>query len=220
MKQPVINYDFTKEDPWRIFRIMSEFVEGFETLKDVGKAVSIFGSSRTLPSNKYYKLAVETAKLFAKNGYSVITGAGNGIMEAANKGAKAGNGKNTKSVGLNIEIPLKQKFNKYITLPMVFKYFFIRKLMFVKYSKAFIVFPGGFGTLDEFSEITALIQTERIIPFPVILAGGEYWSGLLKWIKEVSLKARMMDKEDLNIYAVIDNPKDIVKYVKRFYKED
>ena len=165
---PLLKQDFIKEDPWRIFRIMSEFVDGFEELSDVTNAVSIFGSARAGQSSKYYKVAEDTAKLMVNNGYAVITGAGAGIMEAANKGANKAGGD---SIGLNILIPTMQKPNKYVTRLLEFKYFFCRKVMFAKYSKAFIVFPGGFGTLDELFEAITLVQTERVDPFPVILVG-------------------------------------------------
>jgi uncharacterized protein (TIGR00730 family) len=156
---PTLKGDFTKEDPWRIFRIMSEFVDGFEELSDIKEAVSIFGSARVKPGSKYYKLAEDTGVMLVKNGYSVITGAGPGIMEAANKGAKKAGGE---SIGLNILIPTTQAPNKYITRLLEFKYFFCRKVMFAKYSKAFVVFPGGFGTMDEFFEAITLVQTRRV----------------------------------------------------------
>lgn len=203
------------DDPWRVFRIMSEFVDGFDALKDVGKAISIFGSSRLSSAHEYYILAQRAAESFVKNGYAVITGAGNGIMEAGNKGAKKAGGS---SIGLNITIPLEQKVNKYVTLPLEFRYFFVRKLMFAKYSKAFLVFPGGFGTLDEFFEALALIQTKRVKPFPVVLVGKDYWKGMLKWIEDVCLKTCAIDTEDMNIFKVIDEPEEMVKYVNAFYK--
>jgi uncharacterized protein (TIGR00730 family) len=206
--------DFTREDPWRVFRIMSEFVEGFEVLSKVGKAVSIFGSSRTKPGNKYYKLAEEVAYLVAKEGYAVITGSGPGLMEAANKGAKRAKGK---SVGLNIHIPSEQKANKYVDILLDFRYFFVRKVMFVKYAKAFVILPGGFGTLDEFYEAINLIQTERISKFPVVLFGKKYWSGLLAWLKEIVLAEGNISKEDLDIFTVVDKPKEVIGAIKKFY---
>lgn len=208
--------DFTKEDPWRIFRIMSEFVDGFEELHNVKNAVCVFGSTKSKRTNPYYKLATKTAKLFAKEGYPIITGAGSGIMEAANKGAYEAKGE---SIGLNILIPTKQKPNKYITHLLEFSYFFCRKVMFAKYSKAFIVFPGGFGTLDEFFEAAALVQTKRMEPFPIILVGSAYWRGMLKWLKNTVLRHGAIDKEDLNVFKVIDEPEKIVEYVKNFYHE-
>ncbi len=203
------------EDPWRVFRIMSEFVEGFEVLSELGKAVSIFGSSRVKPNNKYYKLTEETAYLLAKEGYAIITGSGPAIMEAANKGAKRAGGH---SVGLNIQIPHEQKPNKYVDTLLDFRYFFVRKVMFVKYAKAFVIMPGGYGTLDEFTEAINLIQTERIDKFPVILFGSEYWKGMLDWLRDTVLKNGSIDKEDLKIFTVVDEPKEVVEVIKKFYK--
>jgi len=202
------------EEPWRVFRIMSEFVDGFESLHKVEKAVSIFGSSRLKKSHKYYRMARKTAEIFAKDGYSVITGAGEGIMEAANMGAKKAGGE---SIGLNITIPLEQKINNYVTMPLEFRYFFVRKLMFAKYSKAFIAFPGGFGTLDEFFEMVALIQTQRIDPFPVVLVGRDFWKGLMGWLRTRCLKLGAISEEDLNIFAILDDPKKILSFVNDFY---
>lgn len=207
-------YDIPQDDPWRVFRIMSEFVDGFEVLRDIGQAISIFGSSRTKKGHKYYRLAERTAQLFSEIGYSVITGAGGGIMEAANRGARKGG---SESIGLNIMIPLEQAINKYVTVPLEFRYFFVRKTMFAKYSKAFIVFPGGYGTMDELFEALALIQTGRVPPFPVVLVGSKYWEGLLAWIKAKCLAENTIDKNDLDIFAVLDDPKDIVQYVVDFY---
>ena len=216
MKEKNIVDDLPLEDPWRVFRIMSEFVDGFETLKGIGKGVSIFGSSRLKRDHKHYALAERTAELFARKGYTVITGAGEGIMEAANKGAKKAGGK---SIGLNITIPLEQKVNRYVTIPLEFRYFFVRKLMFAKYSKAFVAFPGGFGTLDEFFEMVALIQTGRIDPFPVVLSGGAYWKGMIDWLNATCLKAKAIDKGDMKIFEVIDDPKKIVEFVNKFYEK-
>ncbi len=207
---------FTKEDPWRIFRIMSEFVDGFEELSNVVNAVSIFGSARTKPHSRYYKLAENIAYLLADNGLTVITGAGPGIMEAANKGAKAAGGV---SIGLNILIPSKQKPNKFVTKLIEFKYFFCRKVMFAKYSKAFVVLPGGFGTMDEFFEGLSLIQTGRIEPFPVILVGKEYWRGLLQWIKKAPLRTGALLKSELAIFTTIEKPSEILKYITDFYNK-
>lgn len=206
--------DFTHEETWRIFRIMSEFVEGFEVLSKIKDAVSIFGSSRMKPNNRYYKLAEETAYLLAKEGYAIITGSGPGIMEAANRGAKRAGGL---SIGLNIQIPLEQKPNKYVDTVLEFRYFFVRKVMFVKYAKAFVIMPGGYGTLDEFTEAINLIQTKRIPKFPVILFGKEYWKGLLCWLNEVVLRNGNISKEDLNLFKVVDTPQEVVKEIKRFY---
>lgn len=204
----ILKEDFTREDPWRVFRIMSEFVDGFEMLSNVKNAVGIFGSSQASPNNKHYKLAEKTARMLVKKGYSIITGAGSGIMEAANKGAKEGKGE---SIGLNILIPVRQKPNKYLTSVMEFRYFFCRKVMFAKYCKAFIVFPGGFGTLDEFSEAITLIQTGRITPFPVILIGKDYWKGLVDWMKDTLIKNRTISKKDLKIFKMVDTPQEALK---------
>jgi len=209
-----IGDDFTQEDPWRVFRIMSEFVEGFEVLSCVKNAVSIFGSSRTLPSHPYYKLAEETAYLLAKSGYSIITGSGAGIMEASNKGAKRGGGQ---SIGLNIQIPVQQKPNKYVDTLLDFHYFFIRKVMFVKYAKAFVIMPGGYGTLDELYEALNLIQTERIQKFPVVLLGKDYWKGMFDWLEDMVLEKGNISKCDLDIFKIVDKPKDVVAEIKKFY---
>ena len=207
--------DFTKEDPWRVFRIMSEFVDGFEVLSRVGKAVSIFGSSRLQPGNKYYKLAEETAYLLAKEGYAIITGSGPGIMEAGNRGAQRAGGK---SIGLNIQIPLEQKANIYVDTLLDFHYFFVRKVMFVKYAKAFVIMPGGYGTLDEFFEAINLIQTLRIRKFPVVILGSDYWKGMIEWLNATVLRDECISKEDLNIFTVVDTPKEVVKVIRKFYK--
>ncbi|MDP2905422.1 MAG: TIGR00730 family Rossman fold protein [Candidatus Omnitrophota bacterium] len=216
MKDKIYKKAFTSEDPWRVFRIMSEFVDGFETLSQFGKAVSIFGSSRTLPGNKYYKLAEDTAYLLAKDGYAVITGSGPGIMEAANKGARRAGGK---SIGLNIQIPSEQKSNPYVDTLLDFRYFFVRKVMFVKYAKAFVIMPGGFGTLDEFYEAVNLIQTERIDKFPVVLVGRKYWQGMLDWVKGTVLEEANISKKDMNIFTVVDKPKEALNFIKKFYRK-
>lgn len=213
----VIKEDFTKDDTWRIFRIMSEFVDGFEVLSQAGKAVSIFGSSRTKRTHKYYKLAEETAYLLAKAGYAIITGSGPAIMEAANKGASRAGGK---SIGLNIQIPLEQEPNKYVDTFLDFRYFFVRKVMFVKYAKAFVIMPGGYGTLDEFTEAINLIQTQRIKKFPVVIVGKEYWKGLLDWFRNTVLKEGNISPEDLDLFKVTDSPKEVVQIIKKFYNED
>lgn len=215
MEKMKFRNDFTKEDTWRIFRIMSEFVEGFEILSDVGKAVSIFGSSRTKPTEKYYKLAEEIAYLLAKEGYAIITGSGPAIMEAANKGAKRAKGH---SVGLNIQIPQEQKPNKYVDTLLDFHYFFVRKVMFVKYAKAFVIMPGGYGTLDEFYEAINLIQTKRIQKFPVVLFGSEYWQGMIKWLKEKVLKDGNISPHDLDIFKIANTPKEVVAIINKFYE--
>ena len=216
MKKIKIKDDFTHEDPWRVFKIMSEFVDGFEVLSQIGKAISIFGSSRSKGNNKYYKLAEETAYLLARAGFAIITGGGPGIMEAANKGARRAKGL---SVGLNIQIPMEQKPNNYIDTLLDFHYFFVRKVMFVKYAKAFVIMPGGYGTLDEFYEAINLIQTMRISRFPVILFGSEYWQGLIKWLKEKVLKEGNISPEDLNLFKLADSPQQAVAIIKKFYEK-
>jgi len=216
MKKKSPKSEFASEDTWRVFRIMSEFVEGFEVLSKLGKAVSIFGSSRIKPNNKYYKLAEETAYLLAKEGYGIITGSGPGIMEASNRGAKRAKGH---SIGLNIQIPSEQKPNRYVDTLLDFRYFFVRKVMFVKYAKAFVIMPGGYGTLDEFTEAINLIQTERISKFPVVLLGKEYWKGMLDWFRTTVLKDGNISKEDLNIFTVVDSPKEVVTAINNFYKK-
>jgi uncharacterized protein (TIGR00730 family) len=213
-KDSAIIDDFTHEDPWRVFRIMSEFVDGFEMLSRVKNAVSIFGSSRTKPGHPYYKLAEETAYLLAKAGHSIITGSGAGIMEASNKGAKRGGGQ---SIGLNIQIPVQQKPNKYVDTLLDFHYFFVRKVMFVKYAKAFVIMPGGYGTLDELYEALNLIQTERIQKFPVVLLGKNYWKGMFAWLSDMVLEKGNISKCDLDIFKIVDKPKDVVTVIKKFY---
>lgn len=208
------NIDKPVKDLWRIFRIMAEFVEGFDELAAVGPAVSFFGSARIEPDQKYYKLAEETASEIVKAGFAVITGGGGGIMEAANKGAVKANGK---SIGLNIEIPMEQIPNKYQNLSLHFRYFFCRKVMFLKYAHGFIVFPGGFGTMDEFTESLVLIQTLKQASFPVILMGTEYWQGLIDWMKEKMLKEHhFISPKDLKVFTVVDKPEEAVKIITDF----
>lgn len=206
--------DFTAQDPWRIFRIMSEFVEGFEELAEIGPAVTIFGSARTKASDKYYELAEEAAFLLAKDGYAIITGAGPGIMEAANRGAKKAG---ITSIGLNIQVPVAQKPNRFITKLLEFRYFFCRKVMFLKYAKASVIFPGGFGTMDEFFETITLIQTQRIEKFPVVLVGSEYWKGLVDWIKKSMLNRDRISEGDMDIFYIVDNPAEVTRVIKNFY---
>jgi len=214
MKKFEFKDDFTSEDTWRIFRIMSEFVDGFEVLSQIGKAVSIFGSSRVKSNNKYYKLAEEVAYLLAKEKFAIITGGGPGIMEAANRGARRAKGE---SIGLNIQIPAEQKANDYIDTLLDFHYFFVRKVMFVKYAKAFVIMPGGYGTLDEFFEALNLIQTERIHKFPVVLLGSQYWQGMLAWLREKVLARGHISATDLNLFKATDSPKEVVAIIKKFY---
>ena len=203
--------DFTSKDTWRIFRIISEFVEGFEMLARIPPAVAIFGSARQEPGSVAYRKAQEIASLLGQNGYSVITGGGPGVMEAANKGAtEAG----ATSVGLNIELPLEQRPNVFANKLLNFRYFFVRKVMFVKYSIAFVILPGGFGTLDELFEAITLIQTRKIKPYPVILVGREYWKGLLDWIGDALLREKMIAVEDLDILKTVDTPEEVLHWVQ------
>ena len=207
--------DFIKTDTWRIFRIMSEFVDGFEELSRVKNGVSFFGSKSTAKNHPYYKLAYKAAHLLTKKGYNIITGAGGGIMEASNKGAYDAGGV---SVGLNILIPEEQTPNPYINHLMEFKYFFVRKVMFTKHSRAFVVFPGGFGTLDELFETLSLVQAERIEPVPIILVNKEYWQGLLVWLQDCLLKKGAIEKRDLKLFTIADTPTQILSAIKNFYK--
>ncbi len=202
--------DFKLEESWRLFKIMGEFVDGVEALHHIGPAVTIFGSARIKPEDPIYKKATEIAALFVKEKFAVITGGGPGIMEAANKGANEAGGT---SVGLNIDLPFEQVPNPYADIQVDFKYFFIRKVMLVKYALAYIIMPGGFGTLDELFEAVTLIQTETIKPFPVILVGSDYWKGLLDWIKERMLTEKRISPADVDILQIIDEPEDIVKAV-------
>ena len=206
--------DFTRSDPWRVMRIMGEFIEGFDTLATVEKGVSIFGSARTGPEDPQYHQAQETARLLAEAGFAIITGAGPGIMEAANKGAKAGGGH---SIGCNIELPFEQGANPYVDTLVNFRYFFVRKTMFIKYSNAFIIFPGGFGTLDELFEAVTLIQTGKISQFPVILFGRHYWAGLLRWLHSRVLLEKKISAGDMDLMIMTDDPAEAVKIVIEAY---
>lgn len=206
-------------DSWAVFKIMSEFVEGYERLSKIGPCVSIFGSARTKPGTKYYLLAEDIAYKLTQNGYGVITGGGPGIMEAGNKGAHKGKGV---SVGLNIELPFEQHYNPYIDNDKMlnFDYFFVRKVMFVKYAQGFIVLPGGFGTLDELFEAITLIQTKKTGRFPIILVGKDFWSGLIEWIKEVLLeKESNISPGDLDLIKIVDTSEDAVDEINKFYKQ-
>ena len=213
VKHKAIGEDLKNEDPWRVFRIMAEFVDGFHELAEVGPAVSIFGSARTKSTNKWYKDTEKTADLLVANGYAVITGAGPGIMEAGNKGASKAKGQ---SIGLNIDLPFEQKPNRYVKDLIDFHYFFCRKVMFVKYATAFVIFPGGFGTLDEFFESITLIQTRRMEKFPVILYGSKFWGGLIEWLKKSVLHEKNIDPEDMDIFEIVDKPEDVIKAIKNF----
>jgi uncharacterized protein (TIGR00730 family) len=203
-------HGFVREDPWRIFRIMAEFVDSFETMSHVGPAVTVFGSARTPPTDPYYQASVELARLLAANKLAVITGGGPGIMEAANRGAAEAKGK---SVGLNIRLPMEQKGNAFANIPVDFHYFFARKVCFVKYSAAFVFMPGGYGTLDEFFEVATLVQTRRITRFPLILYGRSYWSGLLKWIKSTLDKNGFISPGDMELFSLCDEPQEAVDIV-------
>lgn len=206
------------QDTWRIFRIMAEFTEGFEKLGSLGPAVSIFGSARTKPGEYYYEKAVRIAHLLAEKGFAIITGGGPGIMEAGNKGAKEANGI---SVGLNIDLPHEQHHNAYIDRHMLieFDYFFVRKVMFVKYAQGFVMMPGGFGTMDEMFEAITLIQTRKIKPVPIILVGTAFWGGLLEWIKTAMLADGKISPEDLNLFHLTDSEADVCEIIENFYKE-
>ena len=206
-------YDFTNDEPWRIFRIMAEFVDAFESLSKIGKAVTIFGSARTRPSHPDYQKAVRTAYLIARQKLAVITGGGPGIMEAANRGAKKGGGI---AVGLNIELPTEQKPNAYQTHPVEFHYFFCRKVCFVKYSMAFVLFPGGYGTLDEFFEAITLMQTGRVNRFPIIMVGRKHWRGLDRWIRGRLRDAKLVSPGDPDLYAIVDEPEEVLARIQKF----
>lgn len=201
---------FTRTDPWRALRILGEFVEGFDALSDVDTAVAIFGSARMAPDHPWYPKAVETARLFGQANFAVITGGGPGIMEAANKGAMEAD---TLSIGLNIELPHEQFSNRYLNRMIEFRYFFVRKTMFIKYARGFLFFPGGFGTLDELFEALTLIQTDRIRDFPVVLMGREFWAGLVDWLTNTMARERMISPEDLDLFHLTDDPGEAVRIV-------
>ena len=202
--------DFTKTDPWRALRILGEFVEGFDTLSRLGPAVSVFGSARTQPDHPEYLAAVKTAELIAQAGMGIITGGGPGIMEAANRGAHNVGGK---SVGCNIELPFEQKPNPYQSINLEFRYFFVRKMMFVKYSMAFVIFPGGYGTLDETFEALTLLQTEKIQQFPVVLFGSDYWGDVVEWFKKTLLLGGYISPDDMDLFTVTDSPEEAARIV-------
>ncbi len=210
-KQYLID-SITVMDTWRMFKILAEFVDGFETLSDIYPCVSIFGSARSQPGEDTYEKTVVIARKLAENGFNIITGGGPGIMEAGNKGAREGGGK---SVGLNIHLPFEQEANAYADIKLSFKYFFVRKVMFVKYAQAYVGMPGGFGTLDEIFEAITLIQTKRIKPFPVILFGSDYWKPLWEWVEKTLLNQKFISPEDMDLVTILDNPDDVVKTIKR-----
>lgn len=211
MDQQYLIDEMKVQESWRIFRIMAEFVEGFEVLSRIPPAVSIFGSTRTRRSDEDYRKAEQTARKLAREGYAIVTGGGPGIMEAANKGAMEEGGV---SVGINIDLPEEQKPNQYITTYLGFRYFFVRKMMFVKYAVAFVIFPGGFGTLDEFFEPIQLIQTHKIKPFPVILVGKDYWKGLREWIEGVLLAQGKISPPDISLFHIVEEPDEVVRLIK------
>ena len=236
MEKQFLIDDLKLGESWRLFKIMGEFVEGVEGLHDLGPAVSIFGSARTRPDDPQYKKAETIAARFVKNGFGVITGGGGGIMEAANKGAAEAGVKSvglnielpheqepnkgaaeagSTSVGLNIRLPFEQKPNPYTTLQMEFNYFFIRKVMFIKYAAAYVVMPGGFGTLDELFEVMTLVQTRRIRPFPIIMVGSDYWGGLLEWIRSQLMTQSLISSTDMDIFQVLDDPGEIVSAIRK-----
>ncbi|MGB1374415.1 MAG: TIGR00730 family Rossman fold protein [Rhodothermales bacterium] len=206
------------KDLWRVFRVMGEFVDGFETLSEVGPCVSVFGSARTKPGDPYYEMGVEVSKCLVKQGFGVISGGGPGIMEAANKGAHEANGV---SVGLNIDLPHEQHNNPYIDKEHLinFDFFFVRKVMFVKYAQGFVVLPGGFGTMDELFEALTLIQTGKSTPFPVVLMGSSFWSGLLDWLKETMLAAGNISPKDLDLFRITDDPEEAAALIASFYEK-
>ena len=214
LQGPAPGVDYTRSDPWRVMRITAEFVEGMDALASVDRGVAVFGSARTGPDDPMYKAARDVARLLAEAGFTIVTGAGPGIMEAANRGAKDGGGH---SVGCNIELPFEQGANPYVDTLVNFRYFFVRKTMFVKYSNAFIIFPGGFGTLDEMFEAVTLIQTGKIYQFPVILFGRAYWAGLVRWLQSRVLVERKISPGDLDLMILTDDPQEAVDAIVQAY---
>ncbi|MCF6202720.1 MAG: TIGR00730 family Rossman fold protein [Methylococcaceae bacterium] len=204
---PNIIEDFKGDQSWRIFRIISEFTEGFDRLRDVRDAVSIFGSARLKPNNLYYKKTVELAELLGEHGFSIITGGGPGVMEAANKGAFQ---QKQLSIGLNIELPMEQTPNPFLDVSLNFRYFFVRKVMLVRYSMGYVCMPGGFGTLDEFFEALTLMQTDKIYPIPLVLFGSEFWQGLVDWIKKILLEYKTISEKDLELFTITDDPQEVL----------
>jgi uncharacterized protein (TIGR00730 family) len=208
--------DLAKSDTWRVFRIMGELVEGFEALNNIGPAVTIFGSARLKPGSPYYNKCLKVSENLARDGFAVISGGGPGIMEAANKGAQNANGV---SVGLNIELPMEQMPNQFQDIRVEFRYFFVRKLMFVKYAVAYIIFPGGFGTMDELFEALTLIQTKKIRGFPVVLVGKEYWSGLIDWMRKTLLEQGNIDAADLDLLQIVEEPEEVCAIINKRYRD-
>ena len=215
LRSPEPEDEYRTSDSWRVFRIMSEFVDGIDNLSTVTRGVSVFGSARTQPNESDYEHAREIGRLLAEEGFEVITGGGPGIMEAANKGAFEAGGA---SIGCNIELPFEQLANPFLTKSLTFKYFFVRKTMFIKYSNAYVIFPGGFGTMDELFEALTLIQTRKIRNFPVVLFGSQFWQGLLQWITSTMVHERKISPEDLSLIHLTDSPKDAVEFIIRICK--
>ncbi len=211
-KEPIMDQNLYDQDSWRIFRIMSEFVDGFEMMANIGPAVTVFGSARTQPEDPVYQKTELIAYKLAKAGFAIITGGGPGSMEAANKGAMEAGGR---SVGLNIELPMEQKANPYLNVPLGFRYFFVRKVMFIKYAQAVIITPGGLGTMDECFEVMTLIQTDKIKPVPLILVGRDYWQGLLEWMQSTMIPRGMISAEDMSLIKIMDDPDEIARTVKK-----
>ena len=207
---------FVHEDPWRVFRIMSEFVEGFDEMSHIGRAVTVFGSARTKPRDRYYKATVDLSRRLAENNFAVITGGGPGIMEAANKGAAQGGGR---SVGLNIKLPFEQCGNPYTNISVDFDYFFARKVCLAKYSTAFVYMPGGFGTMDEFFEVLTLVQTRKVPRFPLICFGRSYWSGLMKWANSTLKRGKYIGPEDTNLVTITDSPAKAMQMINEFHEK-
>ena len=216
--QVPVKSEFVDSDPWRVLRIQGEFVEGFDTLAKVGPCISVFGSARTLPGDEYYKAAEKTAALLAQSGLGIITGGGPGIMEAANKGAYESGGL---SIGCNIELPFEQEANKYQNISLEFHYFFVRKMLFVKYSIGYVIFPGGYGTLDELFESLTLAQTNKIEHFPIVLYGTPFWKDICGWIDKILLdKYKTISLEDKKLYKVVNDPQEAVDYILKIIKRD
>jgi uncharacterized protein (TIGR00730 family) len=208
--------DLAKSDTWRVFRIMAELVDGFEALNGIGPAVTIFGSARLQPGSEYYTKCLQVAENLARSGFSVISGGGPGVMEAANRGAKQGNGV---SVGLNIALPMEQAPNTFQDIKVEFRYFFVRKLMFVKYAVGYVIFPGGFGTMDELFEALTLTQTKKIRSFPVVLVGRTYWQGMIHWLRDTVLTMGNIDPPDLDLFHVVDEPEEVCEIIAKRYKD-
>lgn len=211
-----LHTDYTLTDPWRIFRILGEFVEGFDALAHIPPSVAVFGSARIKPGDPIYQTTVDTSRMLGQAGFGIITGGGPGLMEAANKGAQEAG---TTSIGCNIELPFEQKINPYVDIAFDFRYFFVRKMMFIKYSEAFVIFPGGFGTLDEMFEAIVLIQTRKISNFPVILYDSKFWKGMMDWINDSLLTKGTIKKEDTNLFQLSDSPEEVVKIVTEAYNK-